>query len=225
MVRCIHARNSSRGEVRSPLLAALYTVVSITMISFIGVTDVLADITGQALRDINVSGVDVGALESGISASVRVEFTFPADGSRDCLEFSASGLPTVQFAANGATVDSGLHSPRQYCQSNPKRSANCYVNGDPLVGGGSADDAANFDVLITFPHPATDNTDGLKPPAKLAVGSQMGSIWGLACQRSTDTLFASTFVKPQVGFGPAGLLVFTNSESVPVQQRPAPLLP
>ena len=56
-------------------------------------------------------------------------------------------------------------------------------------------------MLVRFPYGA----NGSGQNSYLAAGSDMGATWGLAYQRSTDTLFASSFVKRHSGFGPGGI--------------------
>lgn len=127
------------------------------------------------------------------------------------LEFSgypawlAEGAETgggraVQFTDGDACeYDLGLIAPAELCLEDADAclATPCYVSGDPLAGG----DAGVLDVMVRFPYDAS----GFGQNEYLAAGMDMGSTWGLAYQQSTDRLFAATFLKRHVGFGPGGI--------------------
>ncbi len=120
---------------------------------------------------------------------------------------SASGNTSVVFATNGATnVDFGVINPGQFCQADPTMGVNCYLKGPQ----------SNFpnpgeDVLVSFPYNAgcaDEDQNGVcdagsadtPTPTELSVGADLGTTWGLAYQRSSDTLFAASFQKRHSGF-------------------------
>ncbi len=141
----------------------------------------------------------LGSLPVG---ALRLEFTLPTGGALDFLEEGAAGSTSVTFASDGATVDAGFNNPAQFCEGNPNLATPCYINGDPLAGGTSA----AGDVLVSYDYNSTgDGTPtGGDPANHDALGSQLGSTWGLAFQRSTRTLFAAAFLKRHTGLGPLG---------------------
>lgn len=130
---------------------------------------------------------------------VRIEFsTIPADLRPGA--FGRDSGTTVQFTISPAAgVDLGLSKPDEYCQNNPFLVMPCYINGDPL-GGGTAGTAT---VMYSIPNSAYGRADAAVSQP-LADGSQIGSTWGLAYQRSTNTVFAGALAKRHAGFGPLG---------------------
>lgn len=130
---------------------------------------------------------------------VRIEFsTIPADLRPGA--FGADSGTTVQFATSPiAGIDLGLSKPDEYCQNNPYLVMPCYINGDPLAGG----TASGSTVLYSIPNSAYGRSDtSISQP--LATGLELGSTWGLAYQRTTNTVFAAALAKRHAGFGPLG---------------------
>ncbi len=132
--------------------------------------------------------------------------------------FGAGSGTTVQFVTSGASataVYAGVNYPADYCQSATPIVTPCYANGDPLnpndLNGNPITDgtkkAALADVLVSIPFGATGiaGSDGpANTPGHLAIGSQVGSIWGIAFQRRTVNLFAGATIKRHAGLGPLG---------------------
>lgn len=137
-----------------------------------------------------------------LSDTVRIEFALPADNSLDFLQPGAAGGTSVQFADidAGATVDAGFSNPADYCQSAPDLATTCSINGDPLLGG----TAANQDVVVGIPSTASTGSGGSTPAAAthLADSDEAGAVWGVAYQRSTQTIFTSSVLRRFSGFGP-----------------------
>ncbi|MEL6193603.1 MAG: T9SS type A sorting domain-containing protein [Bacteroidota bacterium] len=76
----------------------------------------------------------------------------------------------------------------------------CYIAGNPLLGNPDNADAA---AIVRMPYvPTSSVDDGAK--TVLATGEEVGTVWGLAYQRKTQKLFASTLLKRHAGFGPLG---------------------
>lgn len=135
---------------------------------------------------------------------VRVEFTeLPA-----FMQSGPSGTgstTSVTFAAGPATVNFGVNNPAQYCESNPDMATACYVNGDPLANGTSAP----LDAFVSFPYDASGQWNPTPSPTSpmpthLARFDSVGAVWGVAYQRSSQTVFTSALMKRHVGFGRLG---------------------
>jgi uncharacterized repeat protein (TIGR01451 family) len=148
------------------------------------------------------TGVGVPALGSyslGILAetAVRVEFTGVPAGSQPGAFGTGSGT-SVQFVAAGGTANFGINRPGDFCGAVPgdiRLATTCVVNGDPATAG------VTLGSLVTVPYTAGNNA------AELIQGNnvQTGSIWGVAYQRTTETLFAAANLKRHIGLSSAGL--------------------
>ncbi len=149
--------------------------------------------------------INLAGLEETSTDQYRVEFTIPSDASylRNGYLGDDNAGP-VQFASAYATdVDFAVHNPAQFCDNNPELAVNCWVNGDPN-GGGNAED---FDALVTIPWNGFGTTADLNQPtnpAHIAFNNQIGTTWGMAYQRATDTLFVGAAQRRHSGFGPGG---------------------
>ncbi|MEM7511549.1 MAG: hypothetical protein AAF388_11500, partial [Bacteroidota bacterium] len=76
----------------------------------------------------------------------------------------------------------------------------CYIAGNPLLGNPDNADAA---AIVRMPYAPTSSVDD-DAKTVLATGEEVGTVWGLAYQRKTQKLFASTLLKRHAGFGPLG---------------------
>ncbi len=165
-----------------------------------GVTVTAYDSTGAVVGAPDVTDA-TGAYSLNIpdGTPVRIEFT-TIPGNLRPGAFGRDSGTTVQFVtAPAAGVDMGLANPQEYCQNNPYLVMPCYINGDPLAGG----TAGTLDVLVSIPNNAYGRTD-LTIEQPLATGAQIGTTWGLAYQRLTNTVFAGALAKRHSGFGPLG---------------------
>jgi hypothetical protein len=163
----------------------------------------------EALTQANGSYTVATTLAAG--TRVRVEFDVPQGGFQSGA-FGVQSSTTVQFVTAPATaVNLGINRPAQYCQRPEDLTfvTSCYVGGDQLItpGGGARQDP----VLVDVPYLSgrTPPFSGPKDPGpsdhQLMVPSRaVGSVWGLAYQRSTNTYFAGSFLKRHSGFGPNG---------------------
>ncbi|MEW6085140.1 MAG: sortase [Chloroflexota bacterium] len=131
--------------------------------------------------------------------SARIEFSnIPSDLRPGA--FGVDSGTTVQFVTTPAAgVNLGLGKPDEYCNDNPWLISPCYINGDPLAGGA----ASAAKVLISIPYDAYGRQD-TNIENVLATGSQVGTTWGLAFQRSTGTVFAGALAKRHAGLGSLG---------------------
>ena len=128
----------------------------------------------------------------------RIEFTVPTGMEES--QYNTDSKTSVQFAQPGTcNVNLGVFYPADYCQSNPDFFSVCFVEGEPLGGGTSGDG----DVLIAAPTSASGVNDALLN--NLSLNKETGTVWGLAFQKTTQTLFSSAFLKRHAGFGPLGI--------------------
>ncbi|HLF27795.1 MAG TPA: SdrD B-like domain-containing protein [Anaerolineae bacterium] len=132
--------------------------------------------------------------------SVRIEFT-ALPGGFFSGPFGPDSATSITFVdSTTCSADFGVNIPAHYCQDNPDLATNCYVFG--------AQTGVANPVLIEFPYsaggtslPAID-----QPPTHTvdATAAQIGTTWGLAYQRTSNSLFAAAFMKRHAGFGPGG---------------------
>lgn len=114
----------------------------------------------------------------------------------DCNTGAGVFVPPVNF---------GLNNPGQYCHSDLMLVNNCYVLGDQF----SVDNATR-NVLVSFPYTAGTINSLIEAayavPAETPelLAPQLGTTWGMAHHRSTDTLFLAPFIKRHMGLGPGG---------------------
>ncbi|TAK43538.1 MAG: T9SS type B sorting domain-containing protein [Saprospiraceae bacterium] len=133
------------------------------------------------------------------TTNYRIEFTW----SEPWLKPGPAGGTTVQFATSGScNIDVAVNNPADFCQSDPTIFTNCYVEHNQLSGVN-----ATLDVLVGMPYSSgntTAQTPGIDLPAHttIATASQVGTTYGLAYQRSSESVFASAFMKRHTGFGP-----------------------
>ena len=145
---------------------------------------------------------------------VRVEFTLPADGSLNFLKPGAAGgnVNTSVTFVNGpsANINAGFAAPADFCGAtpSPELATSCMVFGEQ----NDIPVSVNKDqpVMFTFPYSAGSadltNLAAVSGPAprQLALAKQLGTVWGLAWNPQTQTIYAAAFMKRHVGFGPGG---------------------
>jgi len=146
---------------------------------------------------------DLAALTVG---EIRVEFT----GLPDYLEpgpsinnlNGGSGDSTVIFVdCSGAGtitgVSTALANPADFCGTDPTVGVICYVFGNQQQGPTA---------FVTFPYESgttsqNDNAGVDQPPyTPEAQDFDIGSVWGMAYQRASDSVFMAAFMKRHVGF-------------------------
>jgi len=139
----------------------------------------------------------LSGLTDGVSYRIEVtnypSFLFPAPVGTD-------NRTTTTFAASPATnINVALINPADYTQPEPDISGSTYFAGDPMVPG----DPANAQALVSYPYTRTglcQSCGGVEPdPTVLAKMGDVGSVWGVAYQRSAHTLYASAFLKRHAG--------------------------
>ncbi len=167
-------------------------------------------LAGVTVKAYNSSGTLVGTVTTNASG----QYTFgtlsptPTAGAKYRIEFS--GLPTyyqptfngtngrtdVQLIASAScAINWGVNNPADYCESNPQLSTTCFINGQA---------SSNLDVLISFPY----NSSGERGNYTLyhdALNSEVGSVYGLAYNKTTKKLFTAAFLKRHSALGSAEL--------------------
>ncbi len=132
---------------------------------------------------------------------------------------SGAGSSTEVTFVNGpaSNVNFGLMRPDQFCEANPTIVIPCYVNGDPLDTEGISlqNQTAVADVLVSTSFNATGQTPA---PGHIAVGEELGAIWGLAYQPQSQSLFSAAVIKRHTGLaalGTGGIYITDMSSSGP----------
>lgn len=131
--------------------------------------------------------------------SYRIEVT----GYADYLHPAPAGtgnVTTASMATSPATdVNIALLNPADYSQPQPDISDSTYFTGDPMVSGSPA----NAQALVRYPYTRSGlcvSCGGATPdPTIIATMGDVGSIWGMAYQRSANTLYAAAFLKRHTG--------------------------
>ena len=152
------------------------------------------------------------ALDVTAGSDIRLEFTLPIDGSMDYLKPAAAGSDnssTVQFlsvpATGSVTANAAFLDPAEFCQANPELALSCFSYG-PLNDVNTPQDA-----IFTFPYDVAPPTVVLNTPVTpmphTTIGqfSDLGAIYGMAYQRTTNTLYGAAWVKRHVELGPDGI--------------------
>jgi trimeric autotransporter adhesin len=139
----------------------------------------------------------------------RLEFTTLPSGylpSARSTDSVTGGTATntgsaVQFVNDGVTanVNLAVNHPSNYSQNNPNYAI-------AKLGHGNPTDASNTAIpaLFRFPYDATGNSPNASR-STLRNAPNVGSIWGLAWNRSNSLLYASSVLKRHTGIGPNGL--------------------
>ena len=132
---------------------------------------------------------------------VRLEFTSLA-GSSSPGPAGYNSETTVQFVtAPSCAADLAINRPYDYCNPDPRALTACHaLNSDPTSSNASP-------ALISVPWFVTDEEPSYfqNPlhdyPADIG---QLGSVFGLAYQQATRTIFAAAFLRGDSDLGPSG---------------------
>ena len=141
-----------------------------------------------------------------IPAGTPVRIEYPNLKEQSTAMLGTENKSNVQFltAGGGAFSSLGVLNAIDFCSLGGLEILTpCYVNGDPLVPGGSAgQDVA----LVKFPYNAEGLAgSGSSPyPDMLATASQIGSVWGTAYQRKGKVFLVSALVRRHSGLGSLG---------------------
>ena len=144
-------------------------------------------------------------LPSLASGSYRLEFSGLPSYLQESVFGSENGT-AVQFHSQGeCTANFAVHSPSQYCHGDPDLATTCFVNGSGVGGTDTG--------LVSF----LNSASGIDPTLKSTDASvaQIGSAYGLAFQRASQTLYAGSYLKRHVGFarGPGHVMLIDYNSS------------
>ena len=138
----------------------------------------------------NISGSNTGFVAAGVA--IRIEFSgwqagdYPAPVGSD-------NKGNVQFASAPASNSSfALNYPADYSQANPRLVTSVYKEGNA---------PANDQVLISVAYNASGGSKNFPNISTEAEQAQIGATYGLAYQRLSKTLFASSYQKRHTSFG------------------------
>lgn len=177
--------DGTRNLVSTAVLPAVDTpVAGVTINAF----NAAGTLIGTTTTDATGSYILSTALDPG-SGPYRVEFTPPSNHFPGPI--GPDSGTTVQFVSAGGTANLGLIRPPLYCENNPQLSTSCFVQGDQSI---SIDPT-----LVSFPY---DRVGTAPLPSYESNASQIGTVFGLGYHRSSQSIFAASFVKRNAGFGP-----------------------
>ena len=139
----------------------------------------------------------------------RIEFTNLQTGYYPSVH-GAQNDTSTQFASAGATsVNLGLNQPSQYSQNNPPLVTSIFQYGNSITGPNSSETG-----LVRFPYDAGSTNYPVAatpigpyqtpPPLMLTTVSQVGTVYGIAYQRVSKSIFASAYTRRHADFGPGG---------------------
>jgi len=125
----------------------------------------------------------------------RIEFTGIPDGFQRGPQGNDSHTSVIFVTAPATNADAGFYSSADYCQEEPDLATTIIIQG-----GGTKNS------LVSFPYTAyTNQWNQSKPkPTGLVTFDQIGSTWGLAHQRSSNSIFLGAYMKRHTPFGPGG---------------------
>lgn len=167
-----------------------------------------AEVVGAEARTA-ADGTYTLSIPADDGTAVRVEFDVPSNGFQSSAYGANSGT-TVQFVRTPASnVNLGILRPGQYCQASAALDlvTSCYSFGNQL--GPDPNRPSDPPVLVDFPYeagksPRFPTPDDPSTHALAVPAASIGSTWGLAYQRSSNSVFAGAFLKRHSGFGPNG---------------------
>jgi SdrD B-like domain len=162
-----------------------------------GILIVAYDTSGTAVDSVTTSKAAGDNYSfTGLTLPVRLEFRLP-----DFL-FESKGITmgsSAQFySAANTDANLPLQNPTMVCTSNPGLIVPCFVAGNP-EGGGTG---GSLDALVRYPY---SNSGTTTAPTKVALASEIGTVWGSAYQRETKTIVLAEFLKRHCGIEALGL--------------------
>ena len=151
----------------------------------------------------------ISAVNAAAGTAVRIEFTA---GAGDFPSKRIAGVRSnVQFVIAGPTavnIDYAIAAKKFLNNnSNPYVATTAYVNGDANATTGP-NAAGKYDNLHVFPYDLSNDGGN----SRRAKNQYTGSVFGLAWQRESRTLFMSAYLKRHAGFGPGGIGAIYQSQ-------------
>lgn len=158
------------------------------------ITVTATDSLGNSFNDVTDTGGAFAITGLVAGRTYRIEFTNIPDWATPTFYGGDNGT-TVQFVQPGNCANLALISPDDYCQSAPRIITSCYVEGDA---------PANADVLVSVAYSPSGTQDNSFPNlSHEGLHSDLGTTWGLAYQRSSNTAFVASFQKRHTAYGSA----------------------
>jgi protocatechuate 3,4-dioxygenase beta subunit len=173
---------------------------------------------GVQVRAFNAAGAQLGATkttdvngaysftagEVASGTAIRIEFT-PTSGTFNAKAGTTANGSDVQFVtAPSTTVNYAIASQNWYSNTaNPYVATNGATNGDANTSGAGAPGVNNN--LYLFPYDMGNGTPNDGGATRRLPNSQLGSIFGLAEQKTSRTLLMAAYLKRHIGFGPNGI--------------------
>ncbi|MBN8662997.1 MAG: hypothetical protein J0L83_00365 [Chitinophagales bacterium] len=185
-----------------------------------GITVTAYTASGTILGTAATDAAGSFSFTSGVIApGTKVRLIFSGWESVDyAAAFGNNNKTATQFhTAPSTTANFGIQYPMDYVKgTNPNVAVASMVNGSSALpaSAGVLSQTPNADATIfTFPY----NNSGTTNPTVSAKKNETGSIWGLAYQRHSKSLFAAAFVKRHAGLknGKKGAIYLTNLSGVP----------
>lgn len=174
-----------------------------------GIVVTAYDKAGAARGNATSSSSGAYSISATGTGPYRVEFTIPSSlsyfqpGARSTDSVnggtSSNSGSTVQFVPDGSTsnVNLALIDPSDYSVANPKLITTAQDSVNPSGHTSLTNDFA----LLSVDYTVTNSTDA----TPLVAVSDIGSTWGLAHKRTTNTVYIGAFLKRHTGLGPHGL--------------------
>jgi hypothetical protein len=147
----------------------------------------------------------------GVSGNLRVHFSMPTyytDGF--ITSVNSHSQSNIQFVnAPASDVDLGINFADDFCGEDPSVVVPCYV-----VGIGNTLTPNDGLALFKYSASGTDHSQIQMPNASL---SMVGSTWGGAYQRESNSFFMAAFMKRHANFGigGTGAIYITNNVADP----------
>jgi protocatechuate 3,4-dioxygenase beta subunit len=161
-----------------------------------------ANVQVGATKTTDVNGAySFTAAEIASGTAVRIEFT-AIPGAFNSRAASGNGTNVQFVTAPSTTINYAIASQDWYsATANPYMATTGYTNGD-AVGGGTAGTNNN---LYVFPYDMGNGTPNDGGATRRLPNSQLGSVYGLAFQRTTRTLILAAYLKRHASFGTNGI--------------------
>jgi hypothetical protein len=190
-------RDYNSNGIREPGEPGVVGSAQITVSAYDG-TGLVSQVNLAA--DGGYSFEDIYAGRSGNNVNIRIEFEGLPNWAKAGVHLQGGvGGTTVQFhQAPTCTADLVVQNPAEYCQDDPLLGIPCYNFGDQVSGAYANNDAL---VAVKYKWGRSDVTGangydinqwrdgGL--PIHIAKSADIGSTYGVAWNRTTNTLYAS----------------------------------
>lgn len=185
-----------------------YNAADVLIASYLTATNGTYSIPASGSTYNGTVGSNTGAVRNGLK--VRIEFVVSntstlGSNTYQCYPtaLAADNGSSVQFITAGVSatnVNYGINNPAEYADANPQVAYNTYVEGNQVLGTNANRITLNYMAHAEGNVAGSDNVS--KTPVSTA--AQIGTTYGLAHQKGSNSLFSSALMKRHVGFGPVG---------------------